>query len=426
MTMPFLRTVFKYLPSLLFAFALSVAVWISAVTSADPVEERVFPRPVTVELIGQDPGLVLSSDLPQPVTLTLSAPRSIWDRLASDQVAVRAMVDLSGLKAGKATVPVQVQVGIRPVELVAFTPRTYSLALDLLSSRSLPIHLSRIGEPAIGFQAETPALSQMTVEINGPKSAVDQVVEVRAVLTISQAQETLNRLLTLQAVDENGVMINGVNLAPQQVSVTQVITQRGGYRNVVVKVVPQGTVVNGYRLTNITVSPAAVTVFSSDPTLVNNLPGFVETALLNLVNVKEDFDIRLSLNLPKGISVVGDQMVMVQVGVAAIEGSLTFTNNRVEMVGLPEGLSAKVSPEMVDVILSGPLPVLDTLRSENLRVYVDLSGVDKVGTYQRSPQVELRVNDLQVQSILPATIEITITVAATPTPTPTVTPTPRR
>jgi YbbR domain-containing protein len=310
--------------------------------------------------------------------------------------------------------------------LVAFTPRTYSLALDLLSSRSLPIHLSRIGEPAIGFQAETPALSQMTVEINGPKSAVDQVVEVRAVLTISQAQETLNRLLTLQAVDENGVMINGVNLAPQQVSVTQVITQRGGYRNVVVKVVPQGTVVNGYRLTNITVSPAAVTVFSSDPTLVNNLPGFVETALLNLVNVKEDFDIRLSLNLPKGISVVGDQMVMVQVGVAAIEGSLTFTNNRVEMVGLPEGLSAKVSPEMVDVILSGPLPVLDTLRSENLRVYVDLSGVDKVGTYQRSPQVELRVNDLQVQSILPATIEITITVAATPTPTPTVTPTPRR
>ena len=37
-----------------------------------------------------------------------------------------------------------------------------------------------------------------------------------------------------------------------------------------------GYVADGYKLTNITVSPPTVTVFSSDPTLVNELPGYVE------------------------------------------------------------------------------------------------------------------------------------------------------
>src|SRR5450756_2878793 len=132
--------------------------------------------------------------------------------------------------------------------------------------------------------------------------------------------------------------------------------------------------------------------------------------------------IRDSINLPAGISVVGDSTVLVQVGVAAIEGSLTFTNNRVEVNGLPAGMSAAISPETVDVILSGPLPALDTLRTENLRVYVDLSAVVKIGTYQRTPQVEILVSDLIVESILPESVEVTVMIA----PTSTITPTPFR
>jgi len=72
--------------------------------------------------------------------------------------------------------------------------------------------------------------------------------------------------------------------------------------------------------------------------------------------------------------------------------------------------------------VSGPLPVLDTLRTENLRVYVDLSAVVKIGAYQRAPQVEIRVSDLKVESILPESVEVTVMIA----PTPTITPTPFR
>jgi YbbR domain-containing protein len=216
-------------------------------------------------------------------------------------------------------------------------------------------------------------------------------------------------------VDANDQPVKDVSLSPDRVNVTQVITQRGGYRNVVVKVLPVGKIASGYRLTNIVVSPPAVTVFSTDPRLVNDLPGYIETEPLNMNGVKDDFDTRLPLSLPKGVSVVGDASVLVQVGVATIEGSITLSFNKVEVIGLPEGLVGKVSPETVDVIVSGPVPILDTLRLENLRVLVDMKDT-KVGTYQRTPKVELAVGEVRVDSILPGTVEVTVSLAPSPTP----------
>jgi YbbR domain-containing protein len=413
------RTIMRYLPSFILAFALSVAVWITAVTASDPVEERIYPRQVPVDIIGQDPGLVITSETPQPVSITLSAPVSIWDRISNEQIPIRAEADLSGLKAGTYNVDIQIQVGIRPAQVISHTPQSFTVVLEELTTHTLPIQLNRRGDPAIGFQADAPNLSVPQVTVSGPKSLVDRASQVIAVLDLSGVTETISRNLPLQVVDSNGNPISGgITVTPDQVGVTQVITQRGGYRNVVVKVIVMGAVATGYRLTNITVSPPAVTVFSTNPELVNNLPGYIETHALDINNIKQDFDTHLALNLPTGVSVVGDSNVLVQVGVAAIEGSLTFTNNKVEVDGLPAIFSAAVSPENVDVILSGPLPELDTLRSENLRVYVDLSDVTRIGNYQRTPRVELRLPDLTVESILPESVEVTVIIAPPPTPTP--------
>ena len=255
------RVFLKYLPSFLLAFALAVAVWISAVTAADPNEEKIYPRQLQVELIGQDSSLVITHSDISPVTLTLSAPQSIWERLSNEQVAVNATADLSGLTAGTHTVEIQVNVGIRPVQIIAQSPRLINITLEKLSSRTVPVRIISRGELSIGFQSDPPVSEQTEVTVTGPESAVNQVVAGRAVLDISQAQETITRVLSLQAVDVNDQTVSGVTMTPDQVSVTQVITQRGGYRNVVVKVQPVGKIADGYRLTNIIVSPPAVTVF---------------------------------------------------------------------------------------------------------------------------------------------------------------------
>lgn len=411
-----LRAFLKYLPSLLMAFALAVAVWISAVTAADPNEERVYARPITLEVIGQDPTLVMVSTTAAPISLTLSAPRSVHERMLNEQVAVRAIADYSGLGVGTHNVPVQIQVGVRPVGIVSYSPQVISITLEKLSRQVLPVRLIKVGEVAVGFQAEAPVLSETEAIVTGAESTVSQVTEVRSTLELNLVNESFIRTLQLQAVNTAGQVVTGVTLIPDKITVNQVVTQRGGYRNVVVKVSPVGKISNGYRLTNITVSPPAITVFSSDPKAVNDLPGFVETAPLDLTGVNDDFDVRLPLSLPQGISVVGAQTVLVQVAVSTIEGSVTLPNLKVEVSGLREGLAGTTSPETVVVILSGPLPVLENLKPDNLRVYVDMTD-QRLGTYQRTPKVELRIAGITVESILPESLEVIVSIAKiTPTP----------
>lgn len=419
------RSLFHSLPTFLLALLLAATVWIVAVSEADPIQQLTYSNPVPIEIVGQDPSLIVTSTTPEQISLVLSAPQSIWQQMTRENVEVRAVADFSGLGAGKQTVPIQVRVGIRPVKIISFTPASLEVMLESVSNRSFSIHLVERGEPAVGFQADKPHLSQSSATVTGPDSLVNQVKEVLAVLDITRANENLERTITLKPVDASGVEVKGLTLNPAQVTVSQKIIQRGGYRNVVVKVALQGQIAPGYRITNISVFPPVVTAFSSDPSLVDALPGYVETAALDLTGAKDDMDTHLKLNLPAGVSAVDADDVEVLVGIASIDGSLTLQKIPVEVTGAAPGLTAQCSPGMVDIIISGPLALLDTVRLENIHVVVDVEG-QGIGTITRTPRVELGVDGLLVQSVLPPSLEVVIssTSAKTATATPTLTPTP--
>jgi YbbR domain-containing protein len=418
-----LRRSLSYLPSLLLAFILAVVVWVAAITASDPLQDQILPNTIPIEIIGQDPTMVITSPLPSQLTLTLRAPQSIWQKIINQQIPIRAIVDISGLEAGEHIVNVQVQIGITPVEVISYSPNSISVTLEKIASRTLPIHLIQRGQPAVGYQVDTATLSQSSVTIVGPESLVKQVQDVRANLELNNAADDITRTLNLLPIDASDQIIQGINLSPETVTATIMISQRGGYRNVVVKIQVVGNVADGYRLTNITVYPPAVTVFSADPQLVEDLPGFIETIPLDLNNAKDDFELYLTLNLPQGILIFGDQNVLVQVGVAAIEGSITLTNLPVEIIGLSPGFTGTASPDRVDVIITGPLPLLDALLPENVHVVIEMNG-EIAGIYKRTPRVDITIPELISQSILPETIEITVIELLTPTPGGTIIPSP--
>jgi YbbR domain-containing protein len=241
-------------------------------------------------------------------------------------------------------------------------------------------------------------------------------------LDISDANETIRADLPLQAIDAEGEIVDDVTITPDSVEVVQPITLLGGYRNMVVKVVTIGRVAVGYKMTNVSVSPPNVVVFSTDPQVVNDLPSFIETEPIDITGADDDIEALLSLVLPEGVSVVGDDKVLVQVNIAAIEGSITISLP-VTVIGLLPTYSAQVSPDTVDVILSGPIPELDAITPTDIRAVVNVEELE-FGTYQVEVDVNVLLEGVWVETVLPATVEVTIGLAMTPTPTPTLTPTP--
>jgi YbbR domain-containing protein len=285
------------------------------------------------------------------------------------------------------------------------------------------VGLSLRGQPAIGYKAGDPVLDLEAITITGPESLVNQAVRARVLVSLDGARESIDQSLAVQIVDAKNNRLNGIGITPESVHVNIPVSQQGGFRDVAVKVNVQGQVASGYRLENISVFPQVITVFSSDPELVNALPGVVETQPLDLQDAIENISTRLALILPENITVVDTQTVQVQVGISPIQTSITLLNQPINILGLSEELAAQVLPLTVDVIISGPLPILDVLTPQDVIVSVDVIGLT-LGTYQLTPKWEVLVGNVLVESILPSTVEVVISIPATPTATPTATPKP--
>lgn len=403
----------KNLSALLLAFFLSLVVWISAVVTADPNEEHVM-RAIAIEKVGQASDLLLVGDAPNQARLTIQAPKSIWDKLNKDTNLVKAWVDLSGYGPGTHTVEVKTQVDISPIRIEAVDPQRIQITLENLATKELKLDLQVSGVLPVGYRKEAPVIEPESIRISGAESLVEKVTRVRAVIDISGALTSIERTVPVEALDANGDKVENVTVLPKNVKVIQPINLQGGFKNVVVKISTTGQVANGYRLTNISVSPPTVTLFSDTPQVLNEMPGFVETLPVDLTNISDDLEISVGLDLPQGISLVQDSRVLVQVSVAAIEGSMTFSVP-VQVTGLPPELSAEVSPATVDIIVAGPLNILETLAPDSFLVVLDLADLP-VGVYQRPPIVDQYPDQVRIQTVLPETVEVTILIAPTPTP----------
>lgn len=403
-----LRSITKLLPLILVSILVALAVWILAVTSSDPSETREYPRAVPIEIIGQSTNLVLTNDLPDTVTINLRAPNSIWDSLNEGKGNVRAFIDLSSATTGETSVPIQVQVGIKPVNIVSFTPLQVDLVLEPLGSKQFDILVATRGALPVGYQSDEPELSETTAVVSGAESRVAQVIEVRAALDLSQVRSDINETISLQPVDINGLPVRDVTVTPDKITLLQSISQRGGYRNVVVMVVTEGQVRQGYRLSSITVNPPTVTVFSTDAAAVDALPGSIQTRVISLIDKQEDFAESVELNLPGDLQVIGSSQVEVNVDIEPVVSSIALSDIPLSEIGLATNLKAIFLPEKANVIITGPLPVLDSIFVSDVRVLIDLTGY-LPGTYSISnPILSLNIPGLTIESISPETFEVTI------------------
>ncbi len=408
-----LRWLVRNLGTMLLAFVLAFTVWVSAVVTADPNQQFTY-RPIPIEQIGLSPDLLLVGEIPVQVRVTLKAPRSIWDKLNNNTDLAKAWIDLSGLASGEHTIAVKIRFSVSPVQYVSMDPSEIQVHLEKNLQQEFPVQLVENGVLPLGYKKGTALLEPTKVQLSGPESQISRVAEVRVIQDLSGATETIAKELPIEVLDKDGLQITGLKVSPKSIKVNQPISLLGGFKNVVVKVVTKGQVANGYRLTNISVSPPNVTLFSDNPRLIDDIPGYVETMPVDLTNLSDDVELSVNLNLPEGITLVREPDVLVQVSVAAIESSMTLTIP-VEVVGLTTEYTVTISPATVDVIVAGPLNVLDKLKNSEIRIVLDLTDLP-IGIYQRSPFADLVPDLVRVQTILPETVEVIIELVPTPTP----------
>jgi YbbR domain-containing protein len=407
-----LHWLWDHVRTLAIAFVLAFFVWVAAVNAADPLDEHAFSGNVPIEFVGLQNGLVIVDGAPATARVTIRAPGSVWDLLTSHDIHVEAR--LNGLATGTHDLTLVGTLDRKPALITQIEPARLELTLEEAADRNLSVRAEITGEPALGYRMDDPVAIPESVRLFGPASSVERVAEVVATTDVTGRREDIDTEVDLRALDANGQVVEGVSLEPAKARVVTTVHQLVGYRLVAVIPIIKGQVKAGYQVSSITVSPTLVTVFSPDPQAVDALPGYVETESLNLTGAQDDIEQTVGVKLPEGIYLAGDQSVIVQIQVAAIETIINVTRP-VEVEGLAPGLYAQSSPAMASVILKGPLPVLNDLLYGDVRVVVLVESLS-AGAYQLTPQVLIVPEGVVLQTLLPETYEIVI--SHTPPSTP--------
>ncbi len=406
------RLFVERLGTYLLSLVLALVIWLVAVNEENPIITQPFPTAIPIQVRGPDEGLQTVQNLSkQTVQINVRAPQKTWNSLTLDDF--QAYVDLTGLSPGEHDVKINVDVLDPKVDVLERQPSELRVEIDPVLVKEMAVEVDIVDSPAPGYEAQAPVIEPISVTVSGPATQVKQVASVRAEVYLDNAKSQVERNEPVKPYNSQDQFVEQVKLEPDSVRIIVPVSERPGRKEVAVRPDLVGQPAAGYRLASVRVNPSSVVLLGSVDAL-SRVPGFVSTTEVSLEGATEDLTQRVELILPEGVNALEGYIVELSATITPIEGGRTIKQKPV-IQGLGPGLEATVALDEVEVILSGPAPLLESMAPDDMFVILDLTGL-LPGTHNIRPDVILP-DGIRMESVLPETVEVVITEKAT-TPTP--------
>jgi YbbR domain-containing protein len=281
-----------------------------------------------------------------------------------------------------------------------------------------------IGTPAFGHGQEPAQVTPDQVSVTGTDEAVSRIVQVVVPVDIEGKTSTQQGVRAPVALDDDGNQVEGLTFEPATIQVVVPIKLLFNYRVVPVYVPVEGSPAPGYRVAEIRYDPSNVTICCApneleELDLVNTAPVDISGASSTVITTTE-------LILPPNIELYPGQSSVVNVTVV-IEPSITQLKLSVapSVEGLAPGASAVVSPNRLELTLSGTFSQLQGLTPTDVRAVINMEG-RAPGTYTLRPQI-IVPQGVVVENVSPEQVTVTLIpptpIPPSPTPTPAIIPT---
>jgi YbbR domain-containing protein len=388
----------------LLSLALAITLWAFVTEEENPSRTDYFAGAIPVEMVNMPQGLAVAAVSDAAVSVKVSAPESTWDDLTVEDF--RAIADLSTAKARENTVTLRFESKRRHVDVVEVSPPRVTVTLEPVTTKVVPVTVKLIGTPPLGYATVPGKTTPQQAEVTGAESLVALVQDAVADVNVQGVRVSLEQTFTLVPRDSRGGDIDGVTLNPSTAEVALPIVQQEITEAYVVTPVLGGTPADGFNVTSISVDPAFAVVTGTIEALQSLTT--VTTDEVDVDGATSDVVRAVKLQLPPGATVTGSDTVTVRASVSPAQGEITLGLTPT-INGLEPGLRAEMATTMVEVRVSGQIPVLRALSPDSLAASVDISGL-REGEYVLPVQVTAPPG-VQVVGVEPATVTVTLSTA---------------
>ncbi len=350
----------------------------------------------TVKAIYNEEAYVIEG-LPETVDITLIGNKANL-YIAKQSKVNDVTVDLTELKAGTHKVEFKYNQGVTSVDYKV-NPSFATVIIYNKVSLATTMNIDVLNKDKLNDKLiiDSIGVDDDSVVVKGADKQVKMVASVKALVDVNNlsTQDLGNNVLKdvpLKAYDEDGNVVD-VELVPSTVDVNVTISSPS--KELPIKVIPIGNVSFGKAISNIKTSESKVTVYGSSDSLekLNYLPVEVDVS-----NLSENTQYKMEITKPVGVKSMSINNISIDISLDNVSDR-DINNVAIETRNLSNDLKATAvssTDSAIDVNIKGVASVIDSITSDNIIAYVDLSGYGE-GEYEVDVNVE--GSDVRVQYV---------------------------
>jgi YbbR domain-containing protein len=306
-------------------------------------------------------------------------------------------VDLADARPGTADYPVNYTLP-NGLTIAYIRPDFVEITVDVFETIELPVLMYESNSVKQGYKSTEPVISPSTVEVSGPKRALDDIAEAAVRLDLSGRTSDFNEVLPVLLFERGGQEFQDrrVRLSQEEVSVYVGISENLSSKSVPVRAPLPGSVNNRYIVTGVEVQPSTVKI--TGPYATISTIDYLNTEAVNLSSITDTFHGSIKLITPPGVEVLEGDEVEITI---MIEKNLiirTYEGVPVEIRNAGDGAEYTTLPATVDVTLATFLDILEKADASGetrpaIVAYVDIADLEALPEADENLPVMLEIPD---------------------------------
>ncbi len=255
----------------------------------------------------------------ETVDIVIKGRRTLVDTLTVDDFVATA--DLSQMSITN-TVQIVVTPKNRSVAdeiSITYVNNTMVLSIEDKITEQLPVTVVTTGDVAEGYALGSCSATPNIVTLEGPRSVVEKVTEVHAVVDVSNQYESFETEVEPLCYDIYGESISNkkVTLDTDMVKVSVPIYST---KEIPINIQPSGTVMDGYVITNINYHPQTIRVAGDEKSLGRLSELKINDIVVSRITESMEVNVQVSDYLPDGIYLADtNQQIAVSITVEKLE-----------------------------------------------------------------------------------------------------------
>ena len=363
----------------------AIVLWMYVMAVVDPEETKLFEDiPVSITNLNDlsDKDLVIYPDTEVTTSVYVTGKLSTIQKMSKEDISVYGQIN--NPREGKN----EIYLKVTPAQRVTYEFKN-SIAivnLEKIITENKKIEVEVTGDIKQDIDTLELENNNEEVEVSGPRSLVEKVEKIEAILNSNKQTDDFDISLDLKPVDKKGNIVSGVELKTSSLNAKVTLLKE---KTVPIKVNIEGENTENYKLSQDTV------YIKGKRELVDNIE-YISTQPINLSSIPKNTTMDISLIIPNGIT-SNIKSVSATLNISnSLTSEFIYNSNEVKIKNNVNNIDTSNIKIPDTITVNIEYDDTEKIDKQDITLYIDLSKENSSGKYDIDYESNYEIKSIQI------------------------------